>query len=168
MSKFIYGDLWDLEKEFARKGKVLVLAAVNMTKVGFNGKPLSSYHGCGSMSAGTSLQMVGERPSIATWWARKLFKGKLTGGVHISPRVSGKNDYGVFVVKDVWWQESPADADRILWHIENSCKGLVSVSRDYDYVIMPMVGTGFGRLPESLVKPLLVGLPDNVIVVVKE
>lgn len=172
MAKFMKADMWVLEHGLAKQAeKTLVLAAVNMTRVDYKGKQLKSPRGCGSMSAGTSFQMATQHPEVEAWWARVVFYENPKGGVHVAPKVqtakSQNVDYGVFVVKDWWWQEAPQDAKRILWHIKNSVKELMEIAGKYDHVVLPMVGTGFGRLEESDVIPFLELLPDNVIVVSK-
>jgi len=45
--------------------------------------------------------------------------------------------------------------------IEQSCKELIEVDRDWDYVLLPRVGTGNGKLQWSEVKRILINYLDS-------
>lgn len=170
-------DMFDKAKELASEGaKVLLLVAVNQTKVDYDGKPLvwdnsGDYNAqFGSMSAGTSYQLAQMYPEVRRWWSKTCCSSGMTNvtltGVHVYRAVSPNLFVGVGVIKDVWWQEAPKDAMRIKWFARMIFENVKILAKGYDYIVMPLVGAGYGRMGTDNMIALAVScnLPDNVFI----
>lgn len=177
-------DIFHSAELLAKLGhKVLVLSAVNKTNVTPSGKPLlwndKSWKEFGSMSAGTSAAMAARYAGVQRWWAQKVANGA-EHGIHILPNAMGcdNNLYaGVVTVKDTYWQEAPDDEKRILEIITVNIARLHYIMVDdggefmvaggvlkFDYVCIPLLGTGFGGVKEGKMHAMMSFLPDNVLV----
>lgn len=182
MAKFFRGkDIFQSAELLAELGnKVLLLSAVNKTDVDMSGKKMKFNENTiwqfGSMSAGTSMQMAERYPGVQRWWAKRVSEG-VRHGVHVyggaREELSYLLDIGVATVKDVWWQEAPQDARRIAQIIEGTIIDIDRIARQdpkregYDFICVPLLGTGFGQMDTKRMQAMMEALPDNVLVFTK-
>jgi len=151
MSKFRFGDMW---QEFG-KPATIVLVTTNsvITRNGL------------VMGKGSALEAAKRFPGIRMSLAKKLkelgfqsgtFPTKIWYGV----LVSKNNQIGIFQTKFDW--RSPSGLDIVRF----SCKMLREIALKHPDMTyhLPFPGVGNGGLPEELVLPILMTLPDNVFV----
>lgn len=154
-------------------GKDLILSAVNQSRTHYDGRKIDwekEYWAFGSMSAGTSAQMVDRWPEIQKWWAKRCRDTTYLEGVQIYGRVAENLTAGVAVIKDHYWQEYPRDKERIMHFAIKAYNAVKKLTDEYDKICIPLLGAGYGYTPINMMLELVEGmeLPDNVFIFYQE
>jgi hypothetical protein len=95
------------------------------------------------MGAGVALEAKKRYPELP----KILGKLVQTGGNHVY--LIENLNIASFPTKHHWCDSSDLDL------IAQSCQELITQVAEWDYVVMPRVGTGMGRLTWDVVKPIL-------------